>query len=723
MIRPFAVERAARRRPTNAARVLTVEPLETRALMAVLTVGAGATYATVQAAVDHARAGDSVEVNTGTYAESVDLSRMGSAISSRPGNLTLRAINPNVVVASLQGPALYNSTAFRGDVLVAGITFESATNTAQSDSGALLVGVTGNVTLVDNTFRSIVDDGISVNGLTGQLHITNNRFDGIGDGATDLGISVKNLQGQMIVSGNALADVRHVAVVLENGAGTQAQYLLEDNSFTGDAAFFASTQVGVQAKFSGSAIVDLALVDNYFSDIGTQGIDLEAEGSVQLHSMWRRNVVQNIKGPTAADVLLRDNVMAKLGFEQNSFGDLFGSALNIELDDAAQADISVEENAFLSVGDAGNDMGLRLATTASATGVVRAAFLANDFVTIAGDGLVVEASGSSNYTVSLVDNYLSEVNVEGGSAAVRIEQTLGSQTSLRVRMTDNSVVDNADAAYTLTARGSGGFRLEGDGNNASASLSLTNEGTPVDLNGQIQLIAPGQLDGAIPQILSGTGWIDENHDGVRQQTEISADDVRLTLRPSAGTSAWTTLATSLGEYAFGGFVPGTYTVTMEQVNGYTLAPFQQGTDPTRDSDFAPANRQALAFVTAAGPLVVLDFGLWTNWQNPEETLDVDGDNIVAPIDALLIINDLNATGARALPLPVPVGATPPYLDTDGDNFVAPIDVLLVINRINENSSSGNGEGEASAEEATAADTVLAAVAEWSTTTAQRRKRV
>jgi hypothetical protein len=75
------------------------------------------------------------------------------------------------------------------------------------------------------------------------------------------------------------------------------------------------------------------------------------------------------------------------------------------------------------------------------------------------------------------------------------------------------------------------------------------------------------------------------------------------------------------------------------------------------------------------------------WQNPNDPLDVNARDGVSPIDALLVINDLNNPVYRdpqtgRLPIPATVmGAPPPYLDVNGDGFAAPLDALLVINRL------------------------------------------
>lgn len=84
------------------------------------------------------------------------------------------------------------------------------------------------------------------------------------------------------------------------------------------------------------------------------------------------------------------------------------------------------------------------------------------------------------------------------------------------------------------------------------------------------------------------------------------------------------------------------------------------------------------------------------WQNPRNAFDVNGDGFVSPVDPLLIINTLNADGAR--PLTGTPGDPPVFFDTTGDNWVAPVDVLVAINVINANSlgAAGAGEGESAA---------------------------
>jgi hypothetical protein len=83
-----------------------------------------------------------------------------------------------------------------------------------------------------------------------------------------------------------------------------------------------------------------------------------------------------------------------------------------------------------------------------------------------------------------------------------------------------------------------------------------------------------------------------------------------------------------------------------------------------------------------------------SWQNLRNPLDVNSDMRIEPLDALLVINDLNANGPGRLIDP-PTG--PPFPDVNGDGFVSPIDALLIINYLNRENGFQGGEGEGEGE--------------------------
>ena len=75
-------------------------------------------------------------------------------------------------------------------------------------------------------------------------------------------------------------------------------------------------------------------------------------------------------------------------------------------------------------------------------------------------------------------------------------------------------------------------------------------------------------------------------------------------------------------------------------------------------------------------------------------MDVNNDNFISAIDALLVINYLNRIGPGELPLTGATGSN--YVDTTNDRFLNAIDALRVINYLNRltgpSGESGEGEG-------------------------------
>ncbi|MFN3190102.1 MAG: dockerin type I domain-containing protein [Aureliella sp.] len=77
--------------------------------------------------------------------------------------------------------------------------------------------------------------------------------------------------------------------------------------------------------------------------------------------------------------------------------------------------------------------------------------------------------------------------------------------------------------------------------------------------------------------------------------------------------------------------------------------------------------------------VLLNDGL--GWQNPFEAMDVNHDSVITPLDALIIINLLNAGLSSELSVDEPRFANADYVDASGDNILSALDALLVINSL------------------------------------------
>lgn len=71
----------------------------------------------------------------------------------------------------------------------------------------------------------------------------------------------------------------------------------------------------------------------------------------------------------------------------------------------------------------------------------------------------------------------------------------------------------------------------------------------------------------------------------------------------------------------------------------------------------------------------------SDWQNAVNQFDVNRSGIVEPLDALVVINNINSLGSRQLEAK-PADYSGPLIDVNGDGSSGPLDVLLVINSLN-----------------------------------------
>jgi hypothetical protein len=106
-------------------------------------------------------------------------------------------------------------------------------------------------------------------------------------------------------------------------------------------------------------------------------------------------------------------------------------------------------------------------------------------------------------------------------------------------------------------------------------------------------------------------------------------------------------------------------------------------------------------------------------------LDVTGDGQIAPIDALQIINHLNALGDRPAAATLLGGEV--RLDANGDNAISPIDALMIINHLNSQRIGGEGESTslsapAENEASSASEADLFTLLAWDLDAETRRRR-
>ncbi len=94
-----------------------------------------------------------------------------------------------------------------------------------------------------------------------------------------------------------------------------------------------------------------------------------------------------------------------------------------------------------------------------------------------------------------------------------------------------------------------------------------------------------------------------------------------------------------------------------------------------------------------GRCLAADLNLLPGYNNPIRQFDVNNDTHVTPLDALIIISDLNNNGSRVLGSGIvgddggsffAASDTPPkrFIDVNGDGAVTPLDALTVIHKLN-----------------------------------------
>jgi hypothetical protein len=682
------------------------DSLEERRLLAVLWVGGGGPYDTIQSAVDAARPGDVVQISGGEYAESVDLSRMGVARGGSVGDLVIRGESAGQAVISPPGnTAFFNSAPFSGDLQFERLTLSGSAGGAGT-RGLDLDQLVGDLTVEELTFQELADGGLELSNATGDVRIAASRFDRLGNSDQDDALRVSELSGAGVITANEFRDVRGTAIRLINTGDQEAAWLVDDNEILGDGSFFQTTRNGIAVLLEGETRTDVTLEENVIDGLATAAIQWEIGDNAELQTRWDVNSIGNIQGPAMGQVVLRDQAFAAVLAEGNAWLDALNAGLAFLVQDTAELRAIVQFESYSSIGDGldnnAPEDAVTIATTPTATGRVQAFLYNNSFSTVTGSGVRIRADGSAAVNAIVQYNDFSETNTRHPGGAVAIEHaTADSTASVSLRLDGNTALQNEEAAYALHQRGAGVMQLEGAAANASDQIAGANFGQPVMVSGTVNLMAPGRLDASQPLLLGDLIWWDDG-DGLQNQGEggVGAVVVRLSGVESNGGAAVQRITQSdaFGKYLFPGLAAGQYTLTLDLPFALRLATANQTPDEARDNDFDPASAQATVVLVAAQDQMTVDAGLWRTWQNPRNPLDVDDDGQVIPLDALVLINDINARQPRPLPIPpVPPNEPPPYLDVNGNGDISPQDVLIVINDLNGAMAGGAGEGEAVAE--------------------------
>ncbi len=697
-------------------RCIRFETLEGRQLLATLTVGSGEQFSTIQQAVNNARPGDTVQISTGTFSEGVNLSLMGSAVSSTRGDLTIRGAGANTIIDPTSGPAISNASAFTGDLIIENLRMFARRNTAASEKGLILNDYHGDLRIANASIESAFDGGAEIINSTGTFTFDTVEIANIGDSVTDHGIVFSGNNGAVaFILDSTVKDASGDGIVVQNTGSTQFSLNILDSNISGDAVGFVTTNHGLNITNSDNARLDLSVVNSDLDDLDEAAIKLTLQGNSVLSGRVNDNNILNIDEANAVDVRASNTAQLALRFFDNTVTSTKRAGFFLNAADTAKVNAMLDNVLFTNIGDQSSDEALVITSAAGSNAVMNVLLHDNEFVNNAGNSIHVEGQGNSTYNVAITNNTFANVNsLAGDEAAVFIEKASASTTAkFHLTIASNHVNDTLAGGYLLEQRGSGVFQVAGTGASVEAFLASTDATTEtIVVNGGPTLVAPGSFDATVPLMIEGTIFVDVNSDGVQQPgepgTRATAEGVEpqpgphgvrleLTGTETVGGKAVnrTIFTDDDGRYEFPGLFAGNYTVTVFPPAGFSPTFQDVGSNDARDSDFN-SNRQATRTLTARNDARNVDAGITDQpihfWQNPDDQFDVNDDTILTPFDALLVINALNGEpGPGPLPIPpVAPNTPPPFVDVSGDDSLFPIDALLVINKLNEQSA---GEGE------------------------------
>lgn len=132
---------------------------------AILAVGSTQTYKTIQAAVNAAKAGDTIAIDAGTYA----------AANITKSNLTIQGVGPTQPI--IQGPVYGSKALFvisGTNTTVANLLFRNATDSQGNGAGIRMQGT--NLTVLNSTFTNNQDGILSDYNVHSTITVKNSSF-------------------------------------------------------------------------------------------------------------------------------------------------------------------------------------------------------------------------------------------------------------------------------------------------------------------------------------------------------------------------------------------------------------------------------------------------------------------------------------------------------------------------------------------------------------------
>jgi hypothetical protein len=211
--------------------------------MAILTVGSEKQYATIAAATAAAKAGDTVQVQAGTYTNDFATTKTGITLTAVGGQVTM-------VSTSTAAPAAALLTVTT-DATINGFTFSGMRNAAGTGAGILVTG--GNVTVQNSLFQNNQDGLLATANAATSVTIQGSEFshngnnDGFSGNVNAAAIKALTITGSYIHDSLGGDEVKSLAT-----ATTISGTRIEDN---GSAALYAvETPNGGSVTLSGNTI-------------------------------------------------------------------------------------------------------------------------------------------------------------------------------------------------------------------------------------------------------------------------------------------------------------------------------------------------------------------------------------------------------------------------------------------------------------------------------------
>ena len=434
----------------------------------------GADYSTIQAAIDDASAGDTIEVAPGTYAGAIVVDKpltlvgaSGAVITGGTVGITVEASADDTTITGFEFRDFSDAAVSPDlDATETLSNFELRQNTFSNADVEVEFRPPGSVTLDGTTIseNQFVDgsgfdvDGSGLDGVTiTEFRFEDNVMDGSSGDAIDVDLDSANTVATMVFRGNTIRDAEFDAIEFELAADGVYDFTIEDNTIDGSGSDAIEVQTTGGDDLTAS-IVNNELLNSGGSVLHVQGGDVSAisvtgndilgnangirnDGSGDLNAennYWGSNdgpTGDQRSDPTVDTEPFATEPVVGDGDSSASSGTGSGGA-NIEIHDAtfSPADPVVGEEVTISV-EVAND-GTR---TGYLTGMFRSDFTPHDtFDVTVGPGetrtlsttVVYEKAGQ--YNVYVADEYVGSLTVEA-------------RDPMRVTVTADPANDTVDA--------------------------------------------------------------------------------------------------------------------------------------------------------------------------------------------------------------------------------------------------------------------------------------